>query len=292
MNTYTESTGQPIVHSFFDQNTNTVTHILVDPETKTAAIVDSVLDYEPNSGTISHDSANKLIAFVKEHKLDVKWILETHAHADHLSAAAYLKEQIGGSIAIGKEITKVQETFGALFDVPKAELEEAFDQLLEDKETLELGTLNIQVMHTPGHTPADVTYLVGDAAFVGDTLFMPDFGTARTDFPAGSAEQLYESIQHILTLPDETRLFMGHDYLPEGRNEYQWETTVKEEKANKHIKEASMDAFKTMRENRDAQLTAPRLILPSLQVNIRGGRLPQENKDGVQHLLIPINQLT
>lgn len=217
MKTYTTSPGTPTVHSFFDLATNTVSHIAVDPETRTCAVIDTVLDFEPNSASISYESADKIIDFVQNEGLTVEWIIETHAHADHLSAAPYVQEKLGGTLAIGEHIKDVQEVFGKVFNFGTEFERDAsqFDHLFADGDTFTLGNIQARVMHTPGHTPADMTYVIGDAAFVGDTMFMPDFGTARCDFPGGSAETMYESIQKIYGLPDETRLFLCHDYLPE-----------------------------------------------------------------------------
>lgn len=294
MKTFTTSEGRPTVHSFFDAFTNTITHVVADPETGKAAIIDSVLDYEPNSATISHASADGLIAFVQERGLEVEWLLETHAHADHLSAAPYLQEKLGGKIAIGENIKIVQEVFGNVFNYGTAFKRDAsqFDQLFADGETFKVGSIDARVMATPGHTPADVTYIIGDTAFVGDTLFMPDYGTARCDFPGGDANTLYDSVQKIFQLPEETRLFMCHDYLPESRDEFVWETTVAEEKGrNIHVGSgAEKDGFVKMRAERDATLGMPRLILPSIQVNMNAGRLPEPEGNGTRYLKIPLNE--
>ncbi len=294
MKTTSSSKGTPTVHSFFDAFTNTVSHVVVDESTGKAAIIDSVMDYEPNSAKISFESADRLIQFVQENAWEVQWIIETHAHADHLSAAPYIQEKLGGILAIGEHITIVQEVFGKVFNLGTDFERDAsqFDKLFKDGETFKLGSIDAHVIYTPGHTPADMTYVIGDAAFVGDTLFMPDFGTARCDFPGGSAETLYSSIQKIFALPEETRLFMCHDYLPEGRSEYVWETTVKEEKErNIHVsQEHDKNEFIKMRTERDATLGMPRLIIPSIQVNVRGGRLPQAEDNAVQYLKVPINQ--
>lgn len=281
------------IDAFFDSATFTISYVVFDKATKTAAIIDSVLDYDAASGRTSKDSANKLIEHVKALQLSVKWILESHAHADHLSAAPYLKQQLGGSIAIGALITDVQKVFSKIYNF-ESEFESngnQFDRLLIDGEQIALGESVIKVMHTPGHTPACLTYLIEDAAFVGDTLFMPDFGTARTDFPGGDAVTLYNSIQKILSLPDTTRIFTGHDYMAEGRDFYAWESTVAEQKAkNIHINQSvSEEQFVAFREKRDAGLSLPKLILPSVQVNIRAGHLPPKESNGVSYLKIPVD---
>ncbi len=281
------------IDAFFDSATFTISYVVFDKATKTAAIIDSVLDYDAASGRTSKDSANKLIEHVKALQLSVKWILESHAHADHLSAAPYLKQQLGGSIAIGALITDVQKVFSKIYNF-ESEFESngnQFDRLLIDGEQIALGESVIKVMHTPGHTPACLTYLIEDAAFVGDTLFMPDFGTARTDFPGGDAVTLYNSIQKILSLPDTTRIFTGHDYMAEGRDFYAWESTVAEQKTkNIHINQSvSEEQFVAFREKRDAGLSLPKLILPSVQVNIRAGHLPPKESNGVSYLKIPVD---
>jgi glyoxylase-like metal-dependent hydrolase (beta-lactamase superfamily II) len=281
------------IDAFFDSATFTISYVVFDKATKTAAIIDSVLDYDAASGRTSKDSANKLIEHVKALQLSVKWILESHAHADHLSAAPYLKQQLGGSIAIGALITDVQKVFSKIYNFePEFESNgNQFDRLLIDGEQIALGESFIKVMHTPGHTPACLTYLIEDAAFVGDTLFMPDFGTARTDFPGGDAVTLFNSIQKILSLPDTTRVFTGHDYMAEGRDFYAWESTVAEQKAkNIHINQSvSEEQFVAFREKRDAGLSLPKLILPSVQVNIRAGHLPPKESNGVSYLKIPVD---
>ena len=284
----------PEVKTFFDEATFTATHLLWDPETRKAAIVDSVKDYDPKSGRTGTDCADAVIAFVRENGLEVAWILETHVHADHLTAAPYLKEKLGGKIAIGARIDRVQQVFKKVFNAEDGFATDGrqFDRLLEDGEAFAIGTLEARVMHTPGHTPACVTYVVGDAAFVGDTLFMPDFGTARCDFPGGDAHRLYKSIQKILALPPQTRLFLCHDYAPNGRG-YRWETTVAAERAeNIHVHEGiSEDAFVAMRSERDKQLDMPVLILPSVQVNMRAGDMPPPEDNGVRYLKIPVDAL-
>ena len=281
----------PNVQAFFDKATNTVTYLVVDPATKAAAIVDPVLDFDPKAARISTASSDALLAAVQEQGLTLEWILETHAHADHLSGADYIRAKTGAKVVIGAEIRTVQRTFGELFETEADG--RVFDRLIAEGETLPLGELVIEVLHTPGHTPACVTYRIGDAAFVGDTLFMPDYGTARADFPGGDAATLYRSIQRILALPPETRLFVGHDYLPADRDHFQWETTVAEERArNIHVHEGVDEAtFVAMREARDATLAAPTLILPSLQVNIRAGALPDPSAKGRVFLKLPVNAL-
>jgi len=285
----------PDVTAFFDEATFTVSYIVRDPDGQAAAIIDSVLDYDPKSGRTDTRSADAIIAHVREHDLDIQWILETHAHADHLSAGPYLKAAVGGTTAIGAHITEVQDVFAKLFNVEKGFQTDGsqFDHLIADGEEIAVGSLTFQAMHTPGHTPACMTYIVGDSAFVGDTLFMPDFGTARADFPGGDARVMYQSIQKILALPDNTRLFMCHDYKAPGRDTFAWETTVAEERAsNVHVGAgASEDAFVAMREARDKTLDMPTLILPSVQVNIRAGDMPPADDNGVSYLKIPINQL-
>ena len=284
---------RPEIASFFDPATYTVTYIVHDPATMEAAIVDSVLDFDPNSGRTATASADKVIDYVTSHNLKVKWLLETHAHADHFSAAPYLQEKLGGQIAIGAEITTVQNVFGKLFNAG-ADFERdgsQFDALFKDGDTFTIGNLPVTVMHVPGHTPADIAYVVGEAVFVGDTMFMPDYGTARADFPGGDARQLFRSLRRILALPPETRLFMCHDYLPKGRTTYVWETTVAAEReGNIHAHDGiTEDEFVQVREARDATLDMPRLILPSVQVNMRAGHLPPPDENGVTYLKIPVN---
>jgi glyoxylase-like metal-dependent hydrolase (beta-lactamase superfamily II) len=284
----------PHVETFFDPATFTATYVVHDPETRRAAIIDPVLDYSPRTARTSTGSADALLAYVAREGLTLDWLLETHAHADHLSAAHYLREKTGAPIVIGRHITAVQKTFAPLFGADDVTPDGSqFDRLIDEGEELQLGNLAIRVMHTPGHTPACVTYLIGDAAFVGDTLFMPDYGTARSDFPGGSAHALYTSIRKILALPVETRMFVGHDYLPEGRSDYRWETSVAEQNAaNVHIHAGvSEDDFVAQREARNALLEAPALILPSLQVNIRAGAMPPAEANGKTYLKLPVNAL-
>ncbi|KPF88800.1 MBL fold metallo-hydrolase [Novosphingobium sp. AAP83] len=285
--------GVPIIKAFFDQSTFTVTYVVHDPESRRAAIIDSVLDYDPASGRTSSSSADAVIAYVEEKELGVDWLLETHAHADHLSAAPYLQQKLGGKIAIGEHIVTVQNVFGKLFNAGGDFRRDGsdFDQLWKDGDQFAIGNLSVTVLHVPGHTPACIAYVIGDAVYVGDTMFMPDYGTARADFPGGDARTLYRSARRLLSLPPETRLFMCHDYLPSGRTEYVWETTVEaERKANIHIHDGQTeDDFVAMREARDAKLDMPRLILPSVQVNMRAGHMPAAEENGVTYLKIPVN---
>jgi glyoxylase-like metal-dependent hydrolase (beta-lactamase superfamily II) len=284
----------PTVTSFFDPDTWTVSHVVHEKEGGACAVVDAVLDYDAKSGRTRTTSADKLAAFVEDNKLQVAWILETHAHADHLSAAHYLRGKLGGKIAIGAAITQVQTTFKRIFNLEPGFPTDGrqFDRLLQDGETLAIGSLQIRALSVPGHTPACMAYLVGDAVFVGDTLFMPDVGTARCDFPGGDAAALYRSVHRLLSLPPETRLFMCHDYPPAGRSPV-WETTVAEQRAkNIHVHDGvSEDAFVKMRTARDATLDMPTLILPSVQVNIRAGELPPAEDNGMSYLKIPLNAL-
>ena len=283
-----------MLKSFFDAATHTVTYLVWDPATRAAAVIDPVLDFDPNAGRLSTVSADAVISAAAEENLRIDWILDTHAHADHLSGADYLRRLTGAKLGIGAHITKVQKAFVPLFgvtsDTPDAHV---FDLLLKDGDTLPLGNLEIRVLHTPGHTPACVTYLIDDMAFVGDTLFMPDYGTARADFPGGDAATLFRSIHKILALPSETRVFVGHDYLPKSRDTFVWETTVAEERAsNVHVHDGvSEHDFVELREARDKTLAAPRLILPSLQVNIRAGALPPAEADGKVYLKLPVKWL-
>ena len=281
------------IQAFFDDDTNTVSYLVSDPASSESAIIDSVLDYDQASGQTSTASADAVIAAVREQGREVSLILETHVHADHLSAAPYIQEQIGGKIGIGAHITEVQETFGKVFNEGTAFERDGsqFDLLLGDGDRLNIGSLPLLVIHTPGHTPACLSYVIGDAVFVGDTIFMPDFGTARTDFPGGSAEDLYRSIQRLFELPDETRVFTAHDYKAPGREEFAWESTIGEQKArNVHVGNGQdMATFVQMREARDAKLGMPRLILPSVQVNMRGGEMPPAEENGQRYLKIPVN---
>ncbi len=282
---------QPRVHAQFDEATHTVSYVVWDPATRRAAIIDPVLDYDHRTGRVSHRSADDLLGFAAGQGLSVDWVLETHAHADHLSAAPYLKEKTGAPIGIGARITEVQRTFAPVFGLDDVSGDgREFDRLFRDGETIALGGLQVEVMHTPGHTPACVSYRIGEAVFVGDTLFMPDYGTARADFPGGDARTLYRSIHRLLALPDTTRLYLCHDYKAPGRDHFAWETTVGEEKTrNIHVGGCVDEAsFVAMREARDATLAAPVLLLPSLQVNIRAGRLPDPDRDGRRFLRIPL----
>ena len=284
---------RPEIASFFDPATFTVTYVVHDPATLEAAVIDSVFDFDPNSGRTATASADRVIEHVTSHNLKVRWLLETHAHADHFSAAPYLQERLGGKIAIGADITMVQSVFGKLFNAGTAFARDGsqFDALFKDGDTLAIGNLPVTVMHVPGHTPACIAYVVGEAVFVGDTMFMPDYGTARADFPGGDARTLFRSLRRILALPPETRLFMCHDYLPKGRSQYVWETTVAAEReGNIHAHDGiTEDEFVAMREARDATLDMPRLILPSVQVNMRAGHMPPPDDNGITYLKIPVN---
>lgn len=294
-NTQKEACMGPDITSFFDEATNTISYIVCDPNGSACAIIDSVLDFDFASGRTDTKSADKLINFVKENKLDVQWLLESHVHADHLSAAPYIQMEVGGKIGIGSHITDVQETFGKIFNEGTEFQRDGsqFDKLFVEGDTFHIGQLRGDVLHTPGHTPACMTYVIGDAAFVGDTLFMPDFGTARCDFPGGSSENLFSSIQKILTLPDATRIFVGHDYKAPGREHYAWETTVGEQKKkNIHIKSGkSKEDFVKLRDERDAKLAMPKLIVPSLQINMRAGNMPEPDEQGDVFLKVPINKM-
>ncbi|MCA1198823.1 MBL fold metallo-hydrolase [Sphingomonas sp. R647] len=285
----------PVVKSFFDEPTNTVSYVVHDPATGEAAIVDSVLDFDPAAGRTSFASADAIIAYVQDEALTVTWLLETHAHADHLSAAPYLKEKLGGALAIGREIIHVQNVFGKIFNegTDFARDGSEFDRLFEDGDTFQIGELQAMALHVPGHTPADLAYVIGDAVFTGDTLFMPDYGTARADFPGGDSRQLFRSIRRLMALPEQTRLFLCHDYKAVGRDSYAWETTVGAQRTgNVHVHEGvSEDDFVAMRDARDATLAMPKLILPSIQVNIRGGHLPEPESNGTRYLKIPLDVL-
>lgn len=287
--------NSPMIDAFFDTATNTVSYVVRDPQGRACAILDSVLDFDYASGRTDTSSADKIIAHVKNEGLEVAWILETHVHADHLSAAPYLQEALGGKIGIGAEITTIQDTFGKVFNEGTEFQRDGsqFDALFKQGDSFHIGQMRADVMHTPGHTPACMTYVIGDAAFVGDTLFMPDFGTARCDFPGGSAENLYESIHRILALPDDTRIFVGHDYKAPGREDFAWETTVRAQKeANVHIGDGAAKVdFVALREARDASLGMPKLIIPSLQVNMRAGNMPEPDEAGNVYLKVPVNGL-
>ncbi|MEO1491155.1 MAG: MBL fold metallo-hydrolase [Pseudomonadota bacterium] len=282
------------ITAFFDEPTNTASYVVKDPSSEACAIIDSVLDFDFSSGRTGTSAADRIIEFVKANELTVEWILETHVHADHLSGAPYLQQHLGGKIGIGDKITVVQDVFGKVFNAG-TEFERdgsQFDALFKEQDRFHIGGLSAFVLHTPGHTPACLTYVIGDAAFVGDTIFMPDFGTARCDFPGGSARELWHSIHKILSLPDETRIFTCHDYKAPGRDEFAWESTVGEQKArNKHIAEATEDEFVEMREGRDATLSMPKLIVPSIQVNMRAGKMPPAEDNGQVYLKVPVNGL-
>jgi len=289
-------TMQPaVIRSFFDEDTFSVTHVISDPATTKAAIIDSVLDFDPASGRTSHTSADKVIAYIQREGLEVEWLLETHVHADHLSAAPCLQDKIGGQLAIGRHIVTVQQVFSTIFNEGTRFACDGsqFDRLFDDGDRFKVGTIEAVALHVPGHTPADMTYVIGGVAFVGDTLFMPDYGTARADFPGGNARTLYRSIRRLLSLPDQTRLYLCHDYKAPGRDTYAWETSVGEERQqNVHVHDGvSEDQFIAMREARDATLEMPRLILPSIQVNMRGGHMPEPENNGTSYLKLPINTL-
>lgn len=285
---------RPDVTAFFDAPTNTVSYVVKDPNSSACAVIDSVMDIDYAAGRLSHASADKIIAFIRAHGLKLEWLIETHVHADHLSAAPYIQGELGGKLGIGENITIVQETFGKVFNEGTEFQRDGsqFDRLFADGDTYQIGSMTAFAMHTPGHTPACMTHVIGDAAFVGDTLFMPDGGTARADFPGGDAQLLYRSIKRVLALPPQTRLFMCHDYGPIGRD-IQWETTVADERAhNIHVQDGiSEDEFVAMRTARDATLDMPRLIIPSIQVNMRAGELPPPDETGKRFLKVPINTL-
>jgi glyoxylase-like metal-dependent hydrolase (beta-lactamase superfamily II) len=287
--------GLPSVQAFFDESTFTVSYVVADPQTKVCAIIDSVLDFDAAAGRTSTTSADEIIAYVAAQNLKVAWLLETHAHADHLSGAPYLQARLGGALAIGRDIIKVQEVFGKVFNAGTEFARDGseFDKLFDDGDSFKIGQVAATVLHVPGHTPADVAYVIGDAAFVGDTLFMPDYGTARTDFPGGDAHELYRSIRRLLSLPDETRIFLCHDYKAPGRDDFVWETSVAAQRAeNVHVRDdVTEEAFVAIREARDSQLGMPKLILPSVQVNIRGGKLPEPEDNGVRYLKIPLDKV-
>lgn len=285
----------PDVHAFFDEATNTITYLLHEPNGSACAVIDSVLDFDYASGRTDTRSADAVIAYIRAEGLNLQWVLETHVHADHLSAAPYIQEALGGQIGIGDQITVVQETFGKVFNEGTRFARDGsqFDRLFRDGDSLMIGQMRVDVMHTPGHTPACLSYVAGDAAFVGDTLFMPDFGTARCDFPGGSAAVMFDSVQRILTLPDTTRIFVGHDYKAPGREEFAWESTVGAQKAlNVHVGAGrNRDDFVALREKRDASLAMPRLIIPSLQINMRAGQMPEPEDNGLSYLKVPLNGL-
>ena len=286
---------KPDVTAFFDEATNTVTYVLRDPQGHACAVIDSVLDFDYPSGRTDTRSADAVIAFIQGSGLDLQWILETHVHADHLSAAPYIQQRLGGKIGIGARITDVQATFGKVFNEGTEFQRDGsqFDALFADGDHFAIGQMRGEVLHTPGHTPACLTYVIGDAAFVGDTLFMPDFGTARCDFPGGSAAVMYASVQRILALPDETRVFVCHDYKAPGRETYAWESTVGDQKRrNVHVGAGrGIEDFVALRQARDASLPMPRLIIPSLQINMRAGHMPDAESNGATYLKVPINLL-
>ena len=285
----------PQVKAFFDEPTFTVSYVVSDAATGKAAIIDSVWNFEQASGRTSFESADQIVAYITAEKLDVEWILETHAHADHLSAAPYLQEKLGGKLAIGREIVTVQGVFGKIFNegTEFARDGSQFDRLLDDGDMVMIGDIPLLALHVPGHTPADMAYAIGDALFTGDTMFMPDYGSARADFPGGDARQLYRSVRRLMQLPDATRVFLCHDYKAPNRDDFVWETTILAERTgNVHIHEGvTEDAFVEMRTQRDATLSMPKLILPALQVNIRAGHLPEPAEDDVRYLKLPIDQL-
>ncbi|MFM2273907.1 MAG: hypothetical protein RL702_2972 [Pseudomonadota bacterium] len=285
----------PIVRTFFDEPTFTATHVVHDPVTRRAAIIDSVMDFDQAAGRASHASADAIIAYVREQNLAVDWLLETHAHADHLSDAPYLKKYLGGKVVIGRDIVTVQNVFAGVFNEPASFARDGsqFDRLMDDGETFRIGNLPAIALHVPGHTPACLAYVIGDAVFVGDTLFMPDYGSARADFPGGDARTLFRSIRRLMALPDATRVFLCHDYKAPGRDNFVWETTIGAEREdNVHVRNGiDEDAFVAMREARDQTLGMPRLILPSIQVNIRAGHLPEPEANGVSYLKLPLNLL-
>ncbi|MEO5809990.1 MAG: MBL fold metallo-hydrolase [Sphingomicrobium sp.] len=285
----------PVVRGFFDEKTFTASYVVHDPVTKQAAVIDSVLDFDQAAGRTSCGSADKIRAYAEAEALSVEWLIETHVHADHLSAAPYLQEKLGGKLAIGAEIIRVQEVFGKVFNEGTRFARDGsqFDRLLVDGDTLMVGEIPLIALHVPGHTPADMAYVVGDAAFVGDTMFMPDYGSARADFPGGDARLLYRSVKRLMHLPDATRVFLCHDYKAPNRENYVWETTMLAERtANVHLHDGvTEDEFAEMRTQRDATLAMPKLILPAIQVNMRGGRMPEPDDDGVSYLKLPLNKL-
>ncbi|MBU6246192.1 MAG: MBL fold metallo-hydrolase [Xanthomonadaceae bacterium] len=289
------ATQRPDVKAFFDEPSNTFSYVVSDPASGRAAVIDSVLDYDAASGRTRHDSADAIVAWVRKHDLSVDWVIDTHVHADHLSAAPYIQQQLGGRLAIGEHIRTVQDTFGKLFNAGSEFARDGsqFDHLFVDGETYRVGGIDAVAIHTPGHTPACMTHVIGDAAFVGDTLFMPDYGTARCDFPGGNAATLYRSIRRIYALPEDTRVFLCHDYKAPGRDHYAFETTVGAQKRdNLHVHEGIGEAdFVAMRTARDATLAMPKLILPSVQVNMRAGHRPPPEANGVSYLKIPLDAL-
>ena len=283
--------GMPIIRAFFDEPTSTVSYLVADPTTKAAAVIDPVLDYDPNAGAVDTHSVKAILREAEEAGYRILWVLETHAHADHLSAAPYIKAKTGARVGIGEHIRDVQQVFRAVFNAVDIAADGSdFDHLFKDGEHFEVGALDVEVLHTPGHTAADVSYKIGDAIFVGDTMFMPDYGTARADFPGGDAQRLYQSIRRLLAYAPETRLFTCHDYKAPGRDVYVWESTVAEQRtSNVHVRDGiSENEFTAMRSKRDATLAAPRLLLPAIQVNIRAGKFPPRQSNGVRYLQIPL----
>ena len=287
--------SRPVVKSFFDEATFTATHVAHDPITLKGVIIDSVLDFDSSSGRTSKKSADAVISYVREKNLTIEWHLETHAHADHLSAASYLQEVLGGKLAIGEQIKTVQQVFGKIFNFGSEFARDGsqFDRLFSDGDQFYLGNIPIICLHVPGHTPADLAYIIGDCAFIGDTLFMPDYGTARADFPGGDARQLFQSIRRLLALPEETKIYLCHDYKAPQRDRFVWETTIGAQKrANVHVHDGvNEDDFVDMRNKRDALLDLPTLILPSVQINVRGGHLPPAEENGVRYLKLPLDLL-
>jgi glyoxylase-like metal-dependent hydrolase (beta-lactamase superfamily II) len=286
---------KPMIEAFFDEPTNTVTYLVVDPATREAAVIDPVLDYDYRSGEATTKAADRVLQAAKAQGARVTWILETHAHADHLSGAPYLKQVTGAKVAIGEHIREVQKIFRPVFNATDVSGDGSeFDVLLKDGEKFRVGEMDVEVFHTPGHTPACISYRIGDALFVGDTLFMPDYGTARADFPGGSARELYRSIKRLLALPPETRIFVCHDYKAPGREHFAWETTVEEERRrNPHVHDGvTEDEYVSMREARDAKLSPPLLLLPAIQVNMRAGKLPPPDSNGIHYIKVPVTLKT
>jgi glyoxylase-like metal-dependent hydrolase (beta-lactamase superfamily II) len=280
------------IEAFFDEATSNVSYVVADPSTRACAIIDPVLDYEPCTATLTTSLAQRIVEHINARQLQVEWLLETHVHADHLSASAWLKSRVGGRTAIGAHVTQVQQIFGGLFNAGSEFARDGsqFDRLLREGDELSIGELRVRVLETPGHTPACLTYLIGDAAFIGDTLFMPDYGTARCDFPGGDARSLYRSVQRLYVLPESTRLFLNHDYLPAGRSTFRWESTVGEQRRDNVMLSAQIDEddFVAARTARDRQLAKPRLLLPSIQVNMRAGQLPPPENNGRHYLKLPV----
>ncbi|MEG3174399.1 MBL fold metallo-hydrolase [Sphingomonas sp. ZB1N12] len=283
----------PVIQSFFDEPSNTASYVVHDPCTRAAAIIDSVLDFDVAAGRTGRASADQIIAYVEAEGLTIEWLLETHVHADHLSAAPYLQERLGGKLAIGREITTVQAVFGTIFNEGSAFQRDGsqFDQLFDDGDTFAIGSIQGVALHVPGHTPADLAYVIGNTVFTGDTLFMPDYGTARADFPGGDARQLFRSMRRLMDLPRETRAFLCHDYKAPGRDSFVWETTIGQQRSsNVHVHDGvSEDEFVDMRTRRDATLSMPKLILPSIQINMRAGHLPEPEENGTRYLRIPLD---